>query len=72
MIVIGWKELPSYAVDCINYLNLKDKLIVLTDNKRGNYLIKKSKVKIINLNKKYTWKSLGIKNPKYFFFYRLE
>ena len=25
MIVIGWSELPRYAIDCINYLNLRNK-----------------------------------------------
>ena len=68
MIVIGWSELPSYAVDCINYLNLKDKLIVLTDNKKAKHLIKNVKVKIIDLSSSYTWESIGISNPKYFFF----
>ncbi len=68
MIVIGWSELPNYAVDCINYLNLNDKLIVLTDNKKAKYLIKNANVKIVDLSKNYTWESIGILNAKYFFF----
>ncbi len=68
MIIIGWSELPSYAVDCINFLKLKKKLIILTDNKKANKLIKNSKVKIINLSQNYTWEDIGITNPKYFFF----
>lgn len=68
MIVIGWSELPSYAIDCINYLNLRNKITILTDNKKARNLIKHSRVKIISLNKNYTWKSIGVSKPKYFFF----
>ena len=68
MIVIGWSELPSYAIDCINSLNLKNKLVILTDNKKAKNLIKNADVKIINLSKKYSWQSIGVQNPKYFFF----
>ena len=68
MIIVGWNELPNYAVACLNYLNLRNKLIILTDNKKAKKLIKNAEIKIINLNKKYTWQSIGITNPKYFFF----
>ena len=68
MIVIGWSELPSYAIDCINFLNLKKNLVVLTDNKKAKNLIKNSKVKIIDLSKNYTWKSLRVHKPNFFFF----
>ncbi len=68
MIVIGWSELPSYAIDCINFLNLRNKIIILTDNKKAKKLIKYSVVKVISLQKNYTWESIGISKPKYFFF----
>ena len=44
MIVIGWSELPRYAIDCINYLNLRNKITILTDNKKARNLIKYSRI----------------------------
>ena len=55
----GWSELPRYAIDCINYLNLRNKITILTDNKKARNLIKYSRVKIISLNKNYTWESIS-------------
>lgn len=68
MIVFGWSELPNYAIDCLKYLSKKNKIFLLTDNKNAKNFLPSVNVKIINLNKKYSWEDLGCKNPKYFFF----
>lgn len=68
MIVVGWSDIPRYAIDCINYLNLKKKIIVLTNNNYSQKILKSVKVKIIDLNTDYSWDKLKLKVPNYFFF----
>ena len=68
MIVFGWSELPNYAIDCLKFFSKKNKILLLTDNKKAKILIPSVKVKIIKLDKKYSWEELGCRNPRYFFF----
>ena len=68
MIVIGWVDIPSYAIECINSLKLKKKLLVLTNNKKAKEKFLNFKIKIINLNKNYNWKDITSKKPSHFFF----
>jgi len=68
MIIFGWSELPNYAVDCIKSLSQKSKILVLTDNKNAKNLLPSVDVKIIKLNKKYSWSEVGCCEPKFFFF----
>tara|TARA_Y100000389_G_scaffold87623_1_gene84131 strand:+ start:2754 stop:3740 length:987 start_codon:yes stop_codon:yes gene_type:complete len=68
VIVFGWSELPNYAIDCLKYLNKKKKILLLTDNKKAKNLLPSVNIKIIELNKTYSWEDLGCVKPTYFFF----
>ena len=55
MIVFGWSELPNYD-RLPKIFSKKNKILLLTDNKKAKILIPSVKVKIIKLIKVY-WKN---------------
>ena len=68
MIVIGWKKIPDYAIDCINGLTIKENILVITDKKIPKKKIKKFSAKNIDLNKNYNWSDISSDKPSHFFF----